>query len=273
MIAPILRTTYGEKRAGGELRLIKNRYNPQRVKTRVRDRPRRQREPIANAMWTDNKEENREERRAKKIGPALLEGKFSRRQARIRGVNVCKRISWILSRWKRVSPVGATEGKRGSARGAASCGGAFTRRNAHTRFSRARTRLLFLLSPRCTGVENDREKEERKRARNELEEGGAIAGENGCARLRWRSEGRWEEGKDRGEVVTPWWPVYVSGIRRARLLSSFLSSFTLPPLQDGSGGGGGGAAPVLRFSTFSRFILTASSLNRFPDEIYGRAII
>lgn len=33
------------------------------------------------------------------------------------------------------------------------------------------------------------------------------------------------------------------------------------------------AAPVLRFSTFSRFILTASSLNRFPGEIYGRAII
>lgn len=33
------------------------------------------------------------------------------------------------------------------------------------------------------------------------------------------------------------------------------------------------AAPVFRFSTFSRFILTASSLNRFPGEIYGRAII
>lgn len=33
------------------------------------------------------------------------------------------------------------------------------------------------------------------------------------------------------------------------------------------------AAAVLRFSTFSRFIPAASSLNRFPGEIYGRAII
>lgn len=32
-------------------------------------------------------------------------------------------------------------------------------------------------------------------------------------------------------------------------------------------------AAVLRFSTFSRFIPAASLLNRFPDEIYGRAII
>jgi len=119
-------------------------------------------------------------------------------------------------------------GDRGKKRERARCSivrrSVYTEKCTHALFARADTPPFPPFPEVHGGVENDREKEERKRARSELQEGGAIAGENGCARLRWRSEGRWEEGKDRGEVVTPGWPVYVSGIRRAGLLSSFLSS-------------------------------------------------
>lgn len=59
-------------------------------------------------------------------------------------------------------------------------------------------------------------------------------------------------------------------------LSSLSLSIYLPPsfpFQPPPLPGGEAAAAVLRFSTFSRFIPAASSLNRFPGEIYGRAII
>lgn len=58
-----------------------------------------------------------------------------------------------------------------------------------------------------------------------------------------------------------------------RLLPSRLYSLPLPPPFLPPLPFGGRRAAVLRFSTFSRFIPAASSLNRFPGEIYGRAII
>lgn len=164
----------------------------------------------------------------------------------IREINVCKRIPWILSWWKRVSPVGATEGKRG-------CAGVYsivwrsvyTEKCTHALFAHADTPPFPPFPVVHGGRKRPRERRERNTvARNEPRRRERQLRGRRSQWLRWRSEGRWEEGKDRGGVVTPWSVyIYVLGIRRARLLSSFLSLSSRP--QDGSGGGGGGSCFTL----------------------------
>lgn len=144
----------------------------------------------------------------------------------------------------------------------------------HTRAFRARGHASFSSLPRDARGDRKLPRRERRErntvARNELEERGAIAaGRRGNERAvavaigGYVRRGQGSRGGAAGGVVTPW-SVYVLGIRR---------SSPRPPRPPAALETAVAAAPVLRFSTFSRFILTASSLNRFPGEIYGRAII
>lgn len=91
-----------------------------------------------------------------------------------------------------------------------------------------------------------------------------------------KTEGKEREERAKIESVPP---SFISISKRLATLETLLSlslSIYLPPsfpFQPPPLPGGEAAAAVLRFSTFSRFIPAASSLNRFPGEIYGRAII
>jgi len=124
-------------------------------------------------------------------------------------------------------------GDRGKKRERARCSivrrSVYTEKCTHALFARADTPPFPPFPEVHGGRKRPRERREKESAERVPGGRGGIAGENGCARLRWRSEGRWEEGKDRGEVVTPGWPVYVSGIRRASFLSSFLSPLARSP--------------------------------------------